>query len=76
MASLPDLLNRALTKKGWSIAQLHRKVVAAGAEVSYHAVYQWVKRGGVNDAHKPALAAALDIPIGTIALASAARAAV
>ena len=57
-----------------SVASLHRRVTAQGAKVTYNAVFQWSIRktpGGIEEEYKPALAAALGVPVDHVLRAAA-----
>ena len=71
MAALQNFLSRCLEDRGWNIRDFHDAVVLAGAPVSFHAVYLWVRgSGGIADRHKPAVARALGISLGELTAAS------
>ena len=71
MAALQNFLSQHLEERGWKIRDFHDAVVMAGAPVSFHAVYLWVRgSGGIADRHKPAVARALGISLGELTAAA------
>ena len=71
MAILQNFLSQHLEERGWNIRDFHDAVVLAGAPVTFHAVYRWVRgSGGIADRHKPAVARALGVSLGELTAAS------
>jgi len=72
--SQAPLLREAMNARGWSVADLHREVTAAGFKITPQAVRVWFAGGGIKDPIRELLMDLLGLDAEAFIRASARRA--